>query len=77
MPMLQRKREGYNLSLNPLRRPPVQDSAGVKRVLGSVEGAVGQLRTAVVALELRPPVEGAGGLQQDTLQVRGGSRSCA
>ncbi|GAB4816238.1 hypothetical protein N2152v2_003284 [Parachlorella kessleri] len=42
-----------------------QANAGVKQMLTTVEQAVGQLRTAVVALELRPPVEGT---EVDTLQ---------
>ncbi len=44
----------------------LQANAGVKQMLTTVEQAVGQLRTAVVALELRPPVEGT---EVDTLQV--------
>lgn len=35
-----------------------------------MESALGQLRTAVVALELRPPASGAENSMQNTLQVR-------
>jgi hypothetical protein len=47
----------------------VQASAGLKQTMAAVEQAMGQLRTAVVALELRPPLESSLHGTQDTLQV--------
>lgn len=46
----------------------MQTSATLSQALAAVEQGLGQLRTAVVALELRPPVEG-GASVQGTLQV--------
>lgn len=50
----------------------VQSDAGMKGSLGSLQAAVAQLKTAVVALELRPPLGDATSSSADCLQVGGG-----
>jgi hypothetical protein len=75
-------------SSRPMRRPSccltqqrcrwcwLQSDSGMKTTLGSLQQAVGQLKTAVVALELRPPLGGDAAQGADCLQVWVRLRSC-
>lgn len=53
-------------------RLPLQSDCGMKSTLGSLQAAVGQLKTAMVAVELRP----LGAAAADSADCLQASRAC-